>query len=139
MSDVTRSSAADPDQAPTAELVRQAAEQISHLVRSELALAKAEMTEKGKRAGVGAGLFGGGGLVALYGVAALLASLILGLAEAMPGWLAALIVSVLLFAVAAVLALVGRRQVRQAAPPLPEEAIRSVQADIDEVKERAHR
>ncbi|MGI5150145.1 phage holin family protein [Plantactinospora sp. CA-294935] len=139
MSDLSRDGSAGPAQAPTAELVRQAAEQISRLVRDELALAKAELTEKGKRAGIGAGLFGGGGLVALYGVAALLAGVILAMAEAMPGWLAALIVSVVLFAAAAGLALVGRRQVRQASPPVPEEAVRSVRADIDEVKERAHR
>jgi MFS family permease len=123
----------------TAELVRQAAEQISRLVRDELALAKAEMAEKGKRAGVGVGLFGGGGVAALYGVGALLAAVVLGLAEAMPGWLAALIVAVVLFAVAGVLALLGRGQVSKATPPIPEQAVRSMKADIDEVKERAQR
>ncbi|MCW6004184.1 phage holin family protein [Micromonospora sp. CPCC 205371] len=136
MSDVTRSS---PAQASTSDLVRDAAEQISRLVRDELALAKAEMTEKGKRAGVGAGLFGGGGLIALYGVAGLLTTVVLALAEAMPAWLAALIVTVVLFAVAAVLALLGRRQVQQATPPMPEQAIGSVKQDIAQVKERAHR
>lgn len=139
MSDVTRSRTADPAQASTADLVRDAAEQISRLVRDELALAKAEMTEKGKRAGVGAGLFGGGGLIALYGVAGLLTTVVLALAEAMPAWLAALIVTVVLFAVAAVLALLGRRHVQQATPPVPEQAIDSVKADIEQVKERAHR
>ena len=88
-------------------------------MRDELALARAEMTEKGKKAGVGAGLLGGGGLVALYGVAALLTAVVLGLAEAMPPWLAALIVAVVLFAVAGGLAISGRRQVAQASPPLP--------------------
>jgi membrane protein implicated in regulation of membrane protease activity len=120
-------------------LVRQSAEQISRLVRDELALAKAEMTEKGKKAGVGAGLLGGGGVVALFGVAALLATVVLALAEAMPGWLAALIVTVVLFAAAGVLALLGRRRLQQATPPVPQETVRSVKADIDEVKERAHR
>ena len=123
----------------TAELVRQAAEQISRLVRDELALAKAEMTQKGKKAGVGAGLLGGGGVVALYGVAALLTAIVLGLAEVMPAWLAALIVAVVLFAVAGVLAVLGRKQVKQATPPLPKEAVRSAKTDIDEVKERAQR
>ncbi len=123
----------------TGELVRQAAEQISRLVRDELALAKAEMTQKGKKAGVGAGLLGGGGVVALYGVAALLATVVLALAEAMPAWLAALIVAVVLFATAGVLALLGRRQVQQATPPVPRETVRNVKADIDEVKERAQR
>ena len=100
MTDVTRNTSAGAQDGSTAELVRQAAEQISRLVRDELALARAEMTEKGKKTGVGAGLLGGGGLVALYGVAALLTAIVLGLAEAMPAWLAALIVAVLLFAVA---------------------------------------
>jgi hypothetical protein len=139
MTDVTRNPATGAAEPSTGELVGQAAEQISRLVRDELALAKAEMTEKGKKAGVGAGLLGGGGLVALYGVAALLAAVVLGLAEAMPPWLAALIVAVVLFAVAGVLAMSGRKQVKQATPPVPEETVRSVKADIDEVKERAKR
>jgi hypothetical protein len=138
MTDVTPNSSAGAD-TPTAELVRQTAEQISRLVRDELALARAEMTEKGKRAGLGAGLLGGGGLVALYGVAAVLAAIVLGLAEAMPAWLAALIVAVVLFAAAAILGIVGRRQVSEGIPPLPTETIRSVQADIDQVQERARR
>ena len=129
----------DARSASTGDLVRQAAEQITRLVRDELALAKAEMTDKGRRAGVGAGLLGGGGAIALYGVAALIAAVILGLAEAMPAWLAALIVGVLLLGAAAVLALVGRARVKQALPVVPEETVRSVRADIDEVKERAHR
>jgi hypothetical protein len=129
----------DARSASTGELVRQAAEQISRLVRDELALAKAEMTAKGKRAGIGAGLLGGGGAVALYGVAVLIAAAILGLAEAMPAWLAALIVGVLLLGAAGALALVGRARVREALPAVPEETVRSVRADIDEVKERAHR
>lgn len=125
--------------AGTGDLVRQAADQISRLVHDELALARAEMVEKGKRAGTGAGLLGGGGLVALYGVTALLAAVVLGLAEAMPAWVAALIVAAALFAAAGVLAVVGRRQVAQGVPPVPQEAARSLKADIDEVKERAQR
>jgi membrane protein implicated in regulation of membrane protease activity len=87
---------------------------------------------------VGAGLFGGG-LIALYGVAALLAAIILALAEVMPGWLAALIVAGVLFAAAAVLAVLARKQVRQATPPVAEEMVSRVKADIDEVRERTHR
>jgi hypothetical protein len=136
MTDVRQS---DNRSASTGDLVRQAAEQISRLVRDELALAKAEMTAKGRRAGVGAGLLGGGGAVALYGVAALTAALILGLAEVLPAWLAALIVGVLLLGVAGTMALVGRERVKEALPPVPEETVRSVRADIDEVKERAHK
>lgn len=138
MTDLTRNTGTGA-QASTGELVREAAEQISRLVRDELALAKAEVTEKGKKAGAGAGLLSGGGLAALYGVAALLTAVVLGLAEAMPAWVAALIVAVVLFAVAGVLALAGRTQVRRAVPPVPEETVRSVKADIDEVKERAQR
>jgi uncharacterized membrane protein YqjE len=134
--DTSRTAAQEPS---TGELVRQAVEQMSRLVREELALAKAEVTQKGKRAGVGAGLLGGGGVVALYGVAALLAAVVLALAEVMPAWLAALIVAVVLFAAAGVLVLLGRKQVKQGTPPVPEETVRSVKADIDEVKERARR
>jgi hypothetical protein len=139
MTDVFRERPADSRDAPVGELVKTAAEQISRLVRDELALAKAELAFKGKKAGVGAGLFGGGGLVALYGLGALIAAVVLGLAEAMPGWLAALIVAVALFAVAGVLALVGRKQISQGVPPVPQEAVASVKSDIEEVKERAHR
>lgn len=127
---------ADPS---VADLVKQATEQMSRLVRDELKLARVEMAEKGRRAGMGAGLLGAGGMVALYGVGALLAAIGLGLAEAMPGWLAALIVAVVLFATAGVMALVGRRRISQAVPPVPAEAVRSVKADVDEVKERVHR
>jgi uncharacterized membrane protein YqjE len=118
----------------TADLVQRASEQMTKLVRDELALARAELTEKGKHAGVGVGLFGGGGVVALYGVGALIASLIMLLALAMPGWVAALIVAVVLFGTAAVLAVVGRNQVRQANPPQPEQAVSNMRADVDTVK-----
>lgn len=123
----------------TAELVRDAAEQMSRLVRDELALARAEMAAKGKRVGVGAGLLGGGGVVALYGVGVLLAAAVLGLDVVMPAWLAALIVGIAVLAVAGVMALLGRNQVAQATPAVPEETIRSVKADIDEVKGRVRR
>ncbi|MCA2214743.1 phage holin family protein [Jidongwangia harbinensis] len=117
-----------------AELVQRASEQITTLVRDEIALAKAELTEKGKHAGKGVGLFGGGGVLALYGLGALIATLIIVLDLMMPLWAAALIVTVVLFAVAGVLALLGKKQVTQAVPPQPEAAVRSVKADVDEVK-----
>jgi len=139
MADVTGGTSAGASDASTSELVRQAADQISRLVRDELALARAEMTEKGKQVGLGAGLLGGGGLVVLYGVAALLVAVVLGLAEVMPAWLAALIVALALFAAAAVMAVLGRRKVEQATPLIPEETARSIKADIDEVQERARR
>jgi len=125
--------------ASTAELVRTAAEQISRLVRDELTLARAEIAEKAKKAGAGAGLLGGSGVIALYGLAALLAAAILGLAVAMPAWLAALIVAVLLFATAGVLALVGRRELEHAKPPVPEETMRSVKRVVEDLKERVSR
>ncbi|MFY1632629.1 phage holin family protein [Solwaraspora sp. WMMB335] len=119
-----------PAEQSTAELVQQAGEQISRLVRDELALARAELAEKGKHAGLGVGLFGGGGVLALYGVATLVAAAVLLLGQAWPPWLAALTVAVVLFVVAGALALAGRRQVRQAAPPVPTAAADSVRADV---------
>jgi hypothetical protein len=123
----------------TGELVKQLSEQVSRLVRDELRLAQLEAMQKGKRAGVGAGLFGGAGLVALYGVAALVAAIIAALALALPVWAAALIVAVLLLAAAGVVALRGKQKVQAASPPVPEEAVESVKADVQEVKERARR
>lgn len=124
------SSSARPSEQSTSELVQRASEQISRLIKDEFALARAELTEKGKHAGVGVGLFGGGGVLALYGVGALIATIILALALVMPAWLAALVVTVLLFAVAAVLALLGKKQVNQAVPAKPTEAADSVRADV---------
>lgn len=117
----------------TAELVQRATEQISRLVRDELALARAELAQKGKHAGIGIGLFGGGGALALYGLGALVATAILLLDLAMPAWLAALIVAVALFVVAGVLALIGKKQVSRAVPPVPAATVRSVRADVDTV------
>ena len=97
-------------------------------------LAQAEVTQKAKRLGLGVGLFGGAGLIAVLGLGALVTAAILGLANVMPGWLAAIVVAVVLFLVAGVLALVGKKDVQQAAPPLPTETLASVQEDIAAVK-----
>jgi Flp pilus assembly protein TadB len=133
----------DATQKSTAELVKTASEQISRLVRDELKLAQAELAQKGKHAGIGAGLFGAGGLIALYGVAALLTAVVLLLAYVMPAWVAAVIVGVLLLGVAGVLALVGKKQVQQATPAMPEDAVRNVKADVatvtEAVREGKHR
>ncbi len=129
----------DPTARSTGELVKQLSEQVSRLVRDELRLAQLEAVQKGRRAGVGVGLLGGAGLVALFGVAALLAAVTAALALAVPAWAAALIVGVLLLAVAAVLGLRGKRQVSGAVPPVPGQAVDSVKADIQEIKERARR
>ncbi len=122
---------------PVAELLREFSEQTTTLVRQELELAKLELTEKGKRAGIGAGMFGGAGVVGLYAVGALTAALIIALATAMTAWLAALIVGVLYAAIAGILALTGKSKVQQAVPPLPEQATESVKEDVQWTRTRA--
>ncbi|MEV6301648.1 phage holin family protein [Actinoplanes sp. NPDC051861] len=118
----------------TAELVQRASEQVSRLVRDELTLAKAELAEKGKHAGIGAGLFGGAGVLALYGVGTLVATLVIVLNLWLELWAAALIVTVVLFLIAGILALVGKKQLDRATPPEPQAAIQNLKADVDEVK-----
>jgi MFS family permease len=129
----------DLSTASTGELVQRLSAQLSELVRRELDLARTELAAKGKRAGSGAGLAGAGGVVALYGVGALIAAGIAGLATVVPVWLSALIVGAVLLLVAGVLALVGRGRLRQAAPPVPEQAVRGVQEDVAAVKNAVHR
>jgi uncharacterized membrane protein YqjE len=123
----------------TGELVKQMTEQVSTLVRDELRLAQVEMARKGKQAGLGAGMLGGGGLIALYGVGCLIACAIIGLSHVVQPWLAALIVGVALLAIAVVAALAGKGRIRQATPPVPTEAAASVKTDVEEIKERARR
>ena len=125
----------DPRDASTGELIGRLAEQLSTLVRDEARLAQVEVTRKAKRLGLGAGLFGGAGLMAFFGLAVLITAAVLGLAEVLPGWVAALIVAIVLFAAAGVLALVGTKDVAQASPPVPTQAIAGVQADIATVKQ----
>lgn len=129
----------DPQVSPASlsELVQQLSEQTSRLAHQEVELAKAELTAKGKRAGIGAGMFGGAGVFGLYGIGALIAAAILALATAVAAWLAALIVASVLGAIAGVLALQGRRQVREATPPVPEQATESVKEDVEVIKTRA--
>ena len=119
------------------ELVRQLSEQTAALARKEVELAKAELAVKGKRAGIGAGMFGGAGLFGLYALGALTAFLILALAEAVAPWLAALIVAVVYAGIAGVLALTGKNKVQQATPPVPEQATESVKEDLQWAKTRA--
>ena len=125
----------DPAQASTGELIGQLTDQLSRLVRDEVRLAQAEVTQKAKRLGIGAGLFGGAGLVAVLGLGALITAAILGLAHVMPGWLAGIVVAVVLFLIAGVLALLGKKDVQQATPPLPTDTIASVKQDVATVKE----
>jgi uncharacterized membrane protein YqjE len=124
---------------PTGQLVKQLSEQVSQLVREELKLATVEMTGKAKTAARGAGLFGGSGVLALYGTGCLLAAAVIALAGVMRPWLAALIVGVVLFAIAGIAALVGKGQVKEATPPIPSRATESVKADVEQIKESAHR
>ncbi|TMR92443.1 phage holin family protein [Nonomuraea basaltis] len=123
----------------TQKLVHDLSEQVSRLVKDELRLARMELTEKGKHARFGAGLFGAAGTVAFLGGATLVAAVVMLLALVLPGWAAAAIVAGVLLIAAAVLGLTGKNQVKRAAPPVPEETIASVKADIDMVKERARR
>lgn len=121
------------------ELVGQAGEQLSRLVRQEVALAKEELAEKGRRAGRGGGLLGAAGAVAYAGLLFLAVTATAALSLTLSVWAAALIVTGVLFAVAGLLAATGRAQLRRAAPPAPEEALGSVRADVEEIKGRAHR
>jgi uncharacterized membrane protein YqjE len=130
---------ADHQQPSTGELVKRLSEQVSVLVRDELKLAQLEMTRKGKQAGIGAGILGGSGLIALYGVACLLACAILGLSRVLEPWLAALIVGAALLLVSGVAALLGKARLKKAAPLVPAQATDSVKADVKEIRERAHR
>jgi hypothetical protein len=125
------------DDRPLAELMRDLSQQSTELIRQEIELAKAELRAKGKSAGVGAGMFGAAGLIALFGVGALTACLVLALATAVDAWLAALIVAVVYLAAAGVAALVGKGKVQEATPPAPEQAIASTKEDVRWTKQRA--
>jgi hypothetical protein len=122
------------EQQATADLVRQLSDQVSTLIKDELALARVEMVEKGKRAGTGAGLLGGAGVLALYGLGGVFVTTGAALALVMPVWLAALIVTVALFAAAGVAALIGKGQVQRALPPEPEAAMASGKRDVEAIK-----
>jgi uncharacterized membrane protein YqjE len=136
---VPAQASADHQEPSTGELVKRLSEQVSLLVRDELKLAQLEMTRKGKQAGIGAGMLGGSGLIALYGVACLLACAILGLSRVLEPWLAALIVGAALLLVSGVAALLGKARLKKAAPLVPAQATGSVKADVNEIRERAHR
>lgn len=117
----------------TGQLIATATDQLGQLMRQEMALARAELTQNAKRAGTGVGLFGGAGLVALYGLAVLVATAVIGLGLVLPLWLAALIVALILFAIAGVMALVGKKQVTTATPPV-EHTMDNIKADVEAVK-----
>jgi membrane protein len=127
------------DERSVSQLVTDATEQMSRLVREEMRLATAELQQKGKRFGTGAGLFGGAGVLAVYGVGVLLACAVLALSLVLAPWLAALIVGVVVLAIAGIAAMLGRTQVKQAVPPIPEATATNVKQDIDAVKEGLHK
>ena len=118
------------------ELVKQLSDQTTHLVRAEVELAKAELAQKGKKAGIGAGMFGGAGVFGFYGFGALTAAIIALIATALDTWLAALIVAAVYFAIAGIAALMGKSKVQQATPPVPEQAIATTKTDVDVTKAR---
>ena len=122
---------------PTAELLKEFSDQATALLRKEIALAKVEVAEKGKKAAVGAGMFGGTGVFGFYAFGALTACVIFALSTAVAAWLAALIVAVVYGAIAGVLALRGKAQMQRATPPLPEQAVDSTKEDLEWVKARA--
>lgn len=119
-------------------LVHQLTQQVPDLIRSEMRLAQAEIAEKGKRAGVGIGMFSVAGLLAFFGIAALITTAILALALVLDPWLAALLAGLVLLAAAAVAGLTGRKKVQEAAPPVPERAVEGLKEDVATVKGGHH-
>ena len=130
---------AEPRERSAGELVKDLTELVPRLVRDEIKLAQVEMTQKGKQLGIGAGAFAGSGLVALYAIGCLLACAIIAISGVVAAWLAAFIVGAARLAVSGIAALIGKSRLTKATPPVPKEAIGSVQADVQEVKEKAHR
>ena len=127
----------DKRNASTAELVKELSREVSQLVREEIALAKAEMTQKGKHAGIGAGMLSGAAVLALAAVGGSMAFLMLVLDSWMPGWLAALIVTIAYAAAAALLARRGKERISHATPPVPTQTIESVKEDVQWAKTHA--
>jgi hypothetical protein len=121
----------------TRDLVQDLSRQTSTLIRQEMRLAQAELAEKGRHAGKGAGMFGGAGLVLLYGVGALVAAAILGLATVVEPWIAAAAIGTGLLLIAGILALTGKKELDEASPPKPEQTLESVHQDVETVKARA--
>lgn len=120
------------------ELVSDLTDEVKRLVRDEMRLAAFELQRKGKRMGLGAGMLGAAGLLALFGAATLVAAAVLALSLAVPGWLAAVIIGVVLLLAGGLSAVLGGKQVKRAVPPLPEEAIDGVKQDIEVAKHGVH-
>ncbi len=123
----------DPRERGIGELVKDLASQTSTLVRQEIQLAQAEVTQKGKLAGKGAGLLAGAAVFGLLALGALTAGVIALLDKAMATWVAALIVMALWAIVALVLAKAGQKALQQATPPAPQ-TVETVKEDIQWAK-----
>jgi uncharacterized membrane protein YqjE len=121
------------------ELIKRLSEQVSTLLRDELKLAQLEMSRKGKQAGAGLGFLGGAGIIALFGLACLIACAIIAISGVLSAWLAALIVGVALLATAGLAALIGKGRLSKATPPVPKETAESLKSDVEVIKERARR
>ena len=115
-------------------LVHDLSQQIPELIRSEMRLAQAEVAEKGKRAGIGVGMFSAAGLLAFFAVGTLVATAVIGLSYAMPAWAAGLVVAALLLVAAAIVGLAGRNKVAEAAPAKPEMALEGLKEDVATLK-----
>ncbi|MFJ4101157.1 phage holin family protein [Amycolatopsis japonica] len=124
-----------PEERSVGELVSDLSDEVKHLVRDEMRLAVFELQGKGKKMGVGAGLFGAAGIFALFGLATLITAVVLALALVMPAWLAAVVTGAALLLIGGLSALVGKKEVTSATPPVPEEAIEGVLDDVDTVKQ----
>lgn len=131
-------SAAPPD-ASVGQLTSQLSEQLSRLVRDEMALAKLEAKQRAKMFGLGIGMFGVGGVCLFFGAGAGVAAAILGLANAVPGWLAAVIVAAALMLLAGIVALTGKKSIDRGSPPVPSDTMQSVREDAAAVKGALHR
>ncbi len=129
----------DAEDASASELVKQFSEQAKTLVTQEVRLAQLELQEKGKKIGIGAGIFGAGGVVAFLGVAVLIAAAVLALSTALAPWLSALIVGIVLIALAGGAARMGKQQIEQAAPPVPEKTVETVKEDVQHLKAKVKR
>jgi hypothetical protein len=137
MSDPSPTSADPGRDVSTGELISRVSQQSSQLVRDEIRLAQVETAAKVKHGIMGAAEFGVAGVLALYGLFFVFATIALGLAEAMPGWLASLIVTVLIFAIAGVVALLGKKQVGEVAPVVPEQAVEGLKAGVETLRGRS--
>jgi tetrahydromethanopterin S-methyltransferase subunit C len=137
MENIRSNAANSRDEPSLAELTKQLSDQTTALARKEVELAKAEMSLKAKRLGIGAGAFGAAGLIGVLALGAVTTAAILALAEAVDTWLAALIVGLIYAAVAGILALIGRSRVQAGTPPVPERAIESSKEDVEAAKRSA--